>query len=115
MSFTIKGGICVENKPTNVATVCELLSNIRNTPPENVRVIYAFRDDNGRVRRHKQPLAALYRDWFGDCQVCPANDEKLLKATIESGGNASVVLSDGTLEFGEMMAAFEQTWALKKT
>lgn len=85
--------------------------------PGRVWIGFTFENDIGkRVKQKQVRLSALYKDWYGECDMCPPNDAKITNVNMRtdvSKHRFDILAED--LEFGDFMDILEERWKLRRT
>ena len=91
------------------------IAGCKDVSPSHVWVGFSFVNDVGRTVRVKQlRLAALYRDWYGECDFCPPNDAKITAVSMRADSTRRKFnVADG-LEFGDFMDELEKHWRFRQ-
>ena len=70
---------------------------------------------NGTSAPRPSKLSALYKDWYGECNVCPPNDAKITNVNMRTDvGKRRFDLLDTGLEFGDFMDTLEKNWKFRR-
>ena len=91
----------------------EALTAINGNNPEKIYFDYSFINDEGeRVDRKDNHLPTIYEDWYGECDLCPSNDAKIMDVRIRTDSGQEFALNDDDLEFCDFMDALATRFGL---
>ena len=91
------------------ATLPEALEKVRAFPPAQVTAKFKWFNLDGKlIRRPATTLTMLYRNWYGECEVCPENGSELMDLEFHLPGNKLLAIKqDAPVAFGELMDLLE--------
>lgn len=68
-------------------------------------------DDGARIKRRQVRLGRLYRDWYGECDLCPSNDTVIASVNMRTDVTCRKFdVADTDLTFGDFMDELERNW-----
>ena len=94
----------------------DAIQGCKPATPNKVWIGFAFVNDAGvRVRQRQVRLSVLYKDWYGECSMCPPNDAVITSVNMRTDvGKLRFDLPDGDLQFGAFMDALEKNWKFQR-
>jgi len=92
-------------------TMPDAIERIRQLLPGQVKAKFKWFNVDGKlIQQPAVTLVKLYRDWYGDCELCPENDSTLMDLVSHLPGNKLLAIEqDSPVVFGELMDLLEST------
>lgn len=114
--MTTMGTSVFERSQKMNVSLDEAIRGCKPSTPAQVWVGFTFVNDLGVLVKQKQvKLSALYKDWYGECNVCPPNDAKITNVNMRTDvGQRRFDLLDTGLEFGDFMDTLEKNWKFRR-
>lgn len=99
-------------KNTLNVTFEEATEKIRGVCKSKMVIRFGYRNnDNKEVRVKSLKVSALYKDWYNDCNICPANDTQIDHLHILLNQTCTALDIAGELTFGQLMDTIEDVTA----
>ena len=96
-------------------TMPDAIERIRQLLPGQVKAKFKWFNVDGKlIQQPAITLVKLYRDWYGDCELCPENDSTLMDLVLHLPGNKLLAIEqDSPVVFGELMDLLESTMSFR--
>ena len=99
--------LCAKN--VSSVTFDDAVENIRGMRRAEIIVRFCYDNEEGEKAKVKSMKAsALYRDWYGECDVCPANDAVISQLHILMNPTCTALDINEDITFERLMDAIER-------
>lgn len=93
---------------TLTVTLEEAVEKIRGNRRAEMIVRFRYRNnDDEEVRVKSLKASALYKDWYNDCNICPANDAQISHLHILLNPTCTALDITGDVTFEQLMDTIE--------
>ena len=90
-------------------TFGEAVEKIRGMRRSEMVVRFRYRNnDDKEVSVKSLKVSVLYKDWYNDCNICPANDAKISHLHILLNPVCTALDVEGDITFEQLMDALEE-------
>lgn len=104
----------VVNAKTAVSFM-DAVNSIKGRIPSRVWVRFCFINTMGdKVRQKDIRLNVLYKDWYGECEHCPANDTPITDVHVRTEDGVKLSLADTGIKFGDFMDTLEANFKFRR-
>lgn len=90
-------------------TFHDAVESIRGMPRAKMIVRFCYYNAEGkRIKVKARKASALYRDWYGECNICPANDAIITRLHILMNPTCTALDITEDVTFEQLMDAIEE-------
>lgn len=92
------------------------IQGCKNVTPSQVWIGFEYVNDAGvRIKQRQVKLCRLYKDWYGECDLCPSNDTGITLVRMRTDvTHMKFDVTDTELKFGDFMDEIEKNWKFQR-
>ena len=92
------------------------IQGCKNVTPNQVWIGFEYVNDDGiRIKQRQVRLCRLYKDWYGECALCPSNDTEIISVRMRTDiTRMKFDVTDTGLKIGDFMDELEKNWKFQR-
>lgn len=91
-------------------TLCDTIKQCRVCTPSTIKIEFSFVNMDEVEIEYKVTMLELYKDWWGECDLCPPNDTELSTLIFYTPGGYLFNVDVNGLSFEELMESIQANW-----